>query len=405
MLVPLVATPIGDPLANMLVQGWLTTVAALLAPFLAARYLGAGRYWFATGTLANAFFLVTFSDEFQFEWLVKQPYALSMSLAAASLLVAQRRGFAAAVASMTLMLLAHWVNLTVLVIVVPLILVRRSFEGPSLCAMGIGPAGGLLIRYLSNAPPFTRTEILPIAQWPHACFMLLRTTLGEVAHPRLFEVAVAVSAIAATALWIKPRHSEPLKAASIAVFVGCIYMSVSGTSLHVQLNHFMPRYVLPSVSLFGVAIALVLVASAGDRPKLVALAAVVALVTASVVSYGIPSVKRLRRTIDSRFGMMTQQALAAGATVIVGDYWTVWPAVFHANLALYERRSTRRVFGLTYRSEVTDALWLSGGEAKQILVVGYQSDSSIDAYLARIRLLVTFMGSSGKLAIYRISAD
>jgi hypothetical protein len=95
MLVPLIATPIRHPLANMLVQGWVSTVAALLAPFLAARYLGAGPYWFATGALANAFFLLTFTDRLQFEWFVAQPYALSMSLAVAGLLVARERGVAA----------------------------------------------------------------------------------------------------------------------------------------------------------------------------------------------------------------------------------------------------------------------------------------------------------------------
>ena len=39
MLVPLVAMPIRDPLANLLVQGWLMTTGALLAPFVVARFL------------------------------------------------------------------------------------------------------------------------------------------------------------------------------------------------------------------------------------------------------------------------------------------------------------------------------------------------------------------------------
>src|SRR5258707_11507214 len=50
MLVPLLAMPIHHPLANLLVQGWMMTVAALLAPFVMARFLtGRAGAWMAIG--------------------------------------------------------------------------------------------------------------------------------------------------------------------------------------------------------------------------------------------------------------------------------------------------------------------------------------------------------------------
>ncbi len=81
MLVPFLATPFHDPFVNLLVQGWLTTFAALVAPFLVARYVGADRYWIAAGALANACLFLIAAPLVQFDWLIIQPYALSMSLA------------------------------------------------------------------------------------------------------------------------------------------------------------------------------------------------------------------------------------------------------------------------------------------------------------------------------------
>src|SRR5207249_4744853 len=87
MLVPLLAMPIRDPLRNLIVQGYLTTAAALLLPFLVARFLTAvPRQWFAIGTLTNVLFLFFASSDVQFDWLVNQPYGVAMAFGFASLL-------------------------------------------------------------------------------------------------------------------------------------------------------------------------------------------------------------------------------------------------------------------------------------------------------------------------------
>jgi hypothetical protein len=407
MLVPLIARRFHNPLANMLVQGWLTTVAGLLVPFLTAWYLSAGRAWFATGALANTLFIVTFTEAFRFNWYVSQPYGLSISLAVAGLLMASRTGFVTMIAAIGLMVLAHWVNIAVAVIVVPLALARGRAAWRSLPGVAVGVAGGLLIRRFSNAPPFTRTEVLPVTEWPHAWLMLVHTTLARLAHPLMLVLVVALAAIAASAIWVKRLPREPLKPALIAGCVACLHWSVSGTSLHVLLNNYDARYVLPSVVLLVMVIAVVLVGGFGfsDRRKYVTVAALGAMALTSVMSYGVPSLKRLRTAIDARFGRITPHVVAVGATVVVGDYWTVWPAVFHANLVLYEQSAPSRVFGLTYRSEATEALWSNGGPSKQILAVGYQNDVSIGEYLAATGLPTTLIGQSGAVAIYRLSLE
>jgi hypothetical protein len=76
----------------------------------------------------------------------------------------------------------------------------------------------------------------------------------------------------------------------------------------------------------------------------------VILLIAAVYSYGFPSSGTVRSDIDQRFGTATQEILDAQADLVAGDYWKVWPAVFHANLVLYERGKHKTIFGLTNRS-------------------------------------------------------
>ena len=117
MLVPLVAMPIRDPLANLLVQGWLMTMGALLAPFVVARFLVRRTGgWVAIGAVADTLLLLIATPAVQFDWLVTQPYGLSIALGFAALIVADDRdGFGAAATALGLLTLASWVNIGVLV--------------------------------------------------------------------------------------------------------------------------------------------------------------------------------------------------------------------------------------------------------------------------------------------------
>jgi hypothetical protein len=42
---------------------------------------------------------------------------------------------------------------------------------------------------------------------------------------------------------------------------------------------------------------------------------------------------------------------------VAGDYWRVWPSVFHANLMLREQGETRTVWGITLHAEPTRPQW------------------------------------------------
>jgi hypothetical protein len=48
---------------------------------------------------------------------------------------------------------------------------------------------------------------------------------------------------------------------------------------------------------------------------------------------------------------------AARCQLVAGDYWSVWPAVFHAALAAHARGEEARVWGVSHRSNPTVPRW------------------------------------------------
>ncbi len=256
----MLAVPFHNPLQNMLVQGWLTCFAALLAPFLVSRSLRVGPHWFAMGALANVFIVLILSPVFQFDWFVTQPYAVSMSLAFAGLLVSERAGITSQVVATLLMLLAHWVNLGVFIVIVPFILARRGLLVRSLPLVAVGAMGGLLLRRLSPAPP-TTLALVPSAQWPTAWFQLLRTVSRTLVHPEWFAILVVLGVGSSIVLTLSGRARQCTHGAAIAIIVAIVHWLLIGMLEHVQRSDYYPRYLLPSLVLVVVAMSVILVGS------------------------------------------------------------------------------------------------------------------------------------------------
>jgi hypothetical protein len=402
MLTPLLAAGIHHPLANMLFQGWLTCSAALLVPYLLSWYLSCPN-WFAVGSAANALMISMFSQEFLFDWFVTQPYAMSMCLALCALVVNQQTGPVRTFASIVLLALAHWVNLGVIMVIGPLIILRGRHVVHALVHASVGTAAGFLIKGLSTAPP-TTTEILSPAAWPAGWMELARTLSTRLAHPRAMAIVVIIalgSAALATSSGWSYKYRTP---AVITITVAILHWLIIGVFRHVQLNVYYPRYVLPSVILAIVSIALMMAwvfdlsAVAHRRASLMTTGL---LSIALVLTFGMPSVARLNRVLDERFGQMTPVVITAGATVIVGDYWTVWPAVFHANLSLARHGIHSSVFGFTHRSEATNPLWLASARVRPTIVAGKASDLNLSFFLGRLGVPVQTVGDPGPVMLYR----
>jgi hypothetical protein len=86
-------------------------------------------------------------------------------------------------------------------------------------------------------------------------------------------------------------------------------------------------------------------------------AALLFVPAAALAAYGAPSLARVRADLDVVAGAYTADVLAARCDLVAGDYWTVWPAVWHATLVAREHGLDRRVYGLTHRANPTVPFW------------------------------------------------
>jgi hypothetical protein len=91
--------------------------------------------------------------------------------------------------------------------------------------------------------------------------------------------------------------------------------------------------------------------------RLAAGAALALLPAAALIAYVAPSLARVRADLDLATGARTEDVLAAGCDLVTGDYWSVWPTVWHAALVARERGLQRRVHGITHRSNPTVREW------------------------------------------------
>jgi hypothetical protein len=403
MLVPLLVMPVNDPMANLVVQGWLMVTAALLAPFLVARLLTDDpRDWFVAGALTNILLLLLPRPEVQFDWLVVQPYALSTALGTAGLIVSEKPGRTALAAAILLMVLAHWVNLSVIVLAAPLALRRRrSVTRPIAITIG-GVAAGVALTRLS--PYHTTTAILPAAEWPHGWYALLANASQAFPHRAALGAVAILGAIAAVILWRRCSRGvrdnivrQPLEAAGTALVVAAAYWLVAGVSRWVQLNIYLPRYIYPSVLMCGVAFGIVVAALVRNLSRSMTAVTALSLCVLTLFNYGVPSRARLRATLDSRLGALTPDVLASGATVIGGDYWVIWPAVFHANLITRRQRGPA-VYGLTFRSAPTDDPWQN--RPADIVIAAPAGDRTIEAWARKAGLNITRLERRGGIDVF-----
>ena len=394
MLVPLLALPVRDPLGNLLAQRVLTAFAGLAAVVLLARHVLAGRDWPLAGALAAGALLVLAPAPWLFEYLACQPFAVSLALAVAGLVMAERPArkygsdartgpavvsWSRIVAALFLVVLAHWVNAAIGIVLLGLAVARASADlleaSPRqevrdrlvrealLLAVGLG-AGQLFLRLY---PLLTGNRLrlamgtLPAERLPEAWASLFAVAWRDDARWGLALAALAATGVAL--LCTRPLRTylpSALLRAGALLAAALAYALFAGGLEWVEANAFHWRYLAPSAVLVHVAAVSLLAEPLARLPRLApsAGAAVLALLpAAALAAYGAPSLARVRADMDLAAGARTEDVLAAGCDLVAGDYWSVWPTVWHAALVARERGIERRVYGLTHRANPTVPAW------------------------------------------------
>jgi hypothetical protein len=380
MLVPLLALPLRDPLWNLLLQRGLMILAGLAAVVLLCRHLLAERDWPLTGAAAAATLLLL-------------AYGLSLSLALAGLAFAEpglggaRRSRRRLAVGLGLVLLAHWVNPATGVLLGLLALARaledwftpeedrRAVRERLLCDAGllaIGLAAGqlsiMLYPLVTGQPLRLAVGFLPVAQWPSAWAAMVARAWSEASG---WGWGLLAGAALGAALLLLPSsrsyRRDGLVRAATLLLAAATYAGFVGALTWVAENRHHPRYLAPAALLVHLAVVSLLaepVARAARAARPAFLAALLALPLAALAAGGGPSLARVRADLDAVAGRSTEDVLAAGCQLVAGDYWSVWPAVWHAALVARERGlrdpagdGPRRIWGVSHRATPTVAQW------------------------------------------------
>jgi hypothetical protein len=373
MLIPLLALPVHGPAAHLLLQGFLAIGLSLWGLVLLVRtLLPRWAEWTPAAALLLCLLLLLAPAEQRFNVLWVQPYTLSFALALSALALLHRPGALSLGAAFVLFLAAAWVNVSVGVVVAPLVLWRSLLTD-------VGRLGLERLRYtLTNlvllalatyystrlsqavALPPTPTDRLPAAAWAGAATALLHNASSEPALRRWVGVALGLAALGLLSLALPPvRHSARpvlLAAAGLALTATSPF-AVACTSHWVALNGFALRYLLPSLLLLEAAGCLLatlpLLALPRDGKALRAAASVAAVGLAALLAVGPPSRVAVVSAFEVRWGASARDVINAGATHVTGDYWKVWPTVFYACWLLGDARRQEWPYGLTDRSIAT----------------------------------------------------
>jgi hypothetical protein len=183
--------------------------------------------------------------------------------------------------------------------------------------------------------------------------------------PGTWPLGLGLAALVVTAACLvrgrEHRSSIPWRGAAALVVTAFVVALFMGTRAWLKSNQYVPRYLLPSVILVQAALAMLIVVplsracDAGTR-RLLPASVALALLLGAAAAYGLPSPGRVRADLE-RLGDLTPDVLAARCTHLAGDYWTVWPTIFHAHLVLNERGEQRPLWGVTFRAQPTSQLW------------------------------------------------
>lgn len=403
-LLPFLAMPFTHPLTNLVVQQWLGTCAGVMAIYMLVAFSMPGRDWFASGTAAAACFLVgatAFGHTLYLEG--SQTYGTGMAFVLGGLLVARRAtvrredAVRIAVATM-LMVVGLWVNLMVFLLAAVLVAAEAAVADND-ASPGIPPDNPWM-RHLPRMPVALRRWLgragaplavlvgslvvsvviarlcaagggenrltfafTPLFRYPDAVATAVRTTCDMVVGPG---GAMLVVAAAIAAAWLEGRDAWP-RSVTVLASAACGFVGLVAGMQWVAMNGSHPRYLLPATIAAYASIGSLYVtvfketlgtAFQATHHVVWARCAIAAVLPAVLLHlYGWPDPAASRRAIAGVGSPLAEKVVDSGVEFVAGDYWSLWPVVFKANLILYERGETRRVWGLGCRASDTRHRW------------------------------------------------
>jgi hypothetical protein len=389
MIVPLLALPVRDPFVNLLVQVAVRLFALFLSFFLLARTVVRRPWWPAVGALTLGLFLVG-KDLAAHNFQQMQPYFQAISLALGGVLLLDRRpGRRGTLAAYALWALAFWVAPVILFWLVPLLWLRKLLglepgaacpafwprwrelrHDPAILPFALACilfAVTLLVSRFSPYGEATNLGPAPLTIWLEAWATLARR-VGESLGPGLVG-GICLLLLASLVGGLSPRplagEGPGVRAQALCLLgTALAELLILGTTGWVYQNGFRIRFL--AMTLLATATAgpallfgLLLEGKSKTWVRRANAAALAALLPLAFLCYGPPSVAVAHAALERGPGAADARRLVAdGCTHVVGDYWSVWPAVFQSRVQWRDLgQEDRKVWGITFRATPTWDLW------------------------------------------------
>ncbi len=374
MLIPLLALPLREPATHLLVQGFLTLALSVWGLILLVRtLLPRDIPWVPAAALLFVLLLtLPPGEEVRFNILWVQPYMMSFGLGLSAVQLLHRGGAFRAGAAAFLFIAAAWVNVSLALVVAPLVLWRTAvtdagrlgltrlrFAVTTLLFLAVATYASIRLSR-AVALPHTPTELVSADAWAHAAAALLRTASGYPGVRAWVGVALGLAAVGLFGLAAAPvRQTAPpvLRAASGLILTAIVPFVVAASSKWVAQNGYSVRYLIPSLVLLQAACCLLAtlpaIALATDQKRALNWVSVGAVVATLLATVGPPSRQAVIQGFESRWGPAARDVIAAHATHVTGDYWKVWPTVFYADWLLGTRGRAQWPYGISDRSSAT----------------------------------------------------
>lgn len=395
MLLPALAWPINHPMWNLIAQlamaGAMTAGAFMLPP----RFFFGRRAGYLVGGLSLLLFLALAGDRQIHRTVHEQHhYGSSITLCFLGLWclsawagAAQRwrlMGLISLAAGACGLLLAGWLNAAILLSIVPMVIVycglasvswstrRLNLQWPVFARLAVGTTVLAGMSFVGNMV-FSRVAaehrsyvgVLDVAHWLDCWQQLLANTWHEKLAAGWGWALAGVLLVAIFGLALRPgrRGVGQGGAAIVAMIIAAIVqLAFFGILDVVYRNGARPRYMDAALVILSAAIvgtlACVWLAQLPKQYRTgLAAAALLLLPVLAVTRFGLPSPDRARLAINQHLGTNTQAILESNCTHVAGSSWTVVPAVFHANLVLYEQGATRQVWGVSSQTHEANRCW------------------------------------------------
>ncbi|MFH1067123.1 MAG: hypothetical protein V1746_04415 [bacterium] len=379
-LLPALVMWIRHPFHNFLAQTFFNSFLGMMAFFLGGQLFYPGRKGLLGSALAVCLSLIILSPFWTYHYFyIVTPYGLSMFLFLAAAWIFKFRLLPSRSllckpwtwASVSLLLLlAQWANVG-LIPLVGLFLLIYAWGGRQykwLAFLGAASFAFFLNYLFMRFMPYNekaQTQFVPIAQYSRGLIQLTKNLAHEMwQEPQWMMGGLSVLVILLTAnFFLRPWRFNHMKRILLPMCIPAVifYFFVAGLKW-LDMNLYSPRYVTLSLFLLTLSLGLCLVQLwPFDRCQrsllILALLSLFFAVAPIASRYSFHSYASKRQAFEKKIGSYTEQVLQWNATFVMGDYWLVWPTIFHAKWKLHEQKRNPPLFGLTHRSFPTEQMW------------------------------------------------